>query len=59
MEAHAEKSSVSSSPPEQKRLFRDLRGHTAKVARALELKRRRRIERVIQVQRKRKVHQSR
>ena len=61
MDADQNKGSPSPSQSKQKRQFRDLRGTaiSEKVARALELNRERRIERIIDLQRKRRVHQAR
>lgn len=56
------KSSGRTSRSDDKQLFRDLRArsqYAAKVARMLEMRRERRIEQVMTVQRKQRVHQAR
>jgi hypothetical protein len=62
MDAQGEPKSDRHSQPIDKRKFHDLRRHNqyaGKVARMLELKRERRIERVAELQRKHRLHQAR
>lgn len=62
MSSHAEPNFPGPSRAEHKRLFRDLRvrnEYGARVADMLRIKRERRIERVIQAQRKHRIHQAR
>jgi hypothetical protein len=62
MPHHSEPSPGEASPSPQTNVFADLRKHNAyaaRVARMLEAKRNRHIERVIQAQRKHRIHQAR